>query len=111
LRDDHKRQTWEQDPWFRGVTDEDGQAGIEVEYTALDRSRGSTPPAERDFVTGQPYLVRVNQDQTPEEKLSVLMNPGVSVKGKSFTVTVIHIQQPRYVETPGPDFGGQGMEL
>jgi len=99
------------DPWSHGVTNKDGQAEIEVEITALDRSRGSKPPAERDGVTGQPYFVRVEKDQTPREELSVLMKPGVSVKGKSFTVTVIHIQQPRYVETPGPDFGGQGMEL
>jgi len=38
------------------------------------------------------------------------MKPGVSVKGKSFTVTVIQIQQPRYVKTPDPDFGGQGLK-
>jgi hypothetical protein len=53
----------------------------------------------------------VEKDRTPEEESSVLMKPGVSVKGKSFTVTVIQIQQPRYVETPGPDLGGQGIKL
>src|SRR4051794_3016147 len=46
-------------PWSHGVTDKEGQAEIEVEYTALDRSRGSKPPAERDWVTGQRYFVRV----------------------------------------------------
>jgi len=95
----HMREFWEQFPWFRSGTDKDGQAEIEVEYTGLDRSRGDKPPADGDEVTGQPYLVRVKQDQTPEEESSVLMKPGVPVKGKSFTVTVIDIQAPRYVET------------
>jgi len=99
-----------EDPWSHGVTDKDGQAEIEVEYGALDRSRGSKPPADRDWITGERYFVRVKKDQTPEEESSVLMKPGVSVKGKSFTVTVIQIQQPRYIKTPGPDFGGQGLK-
>jgi hypothetical protein len=77
----------------------------------LDRSRGDKPPAGRDEITDQPYLVWVKKEQTPEEESSVLMKPGESVKGKSFTVTVIDIQAPRYVETPGPDFGGQGIKL
>jgi hypothetical protein len=88
-----------EDPWSHGVTDHDGQAEIEVEVTALDRSRGSKPPADRDWVTGQSYFVRVEKDRALDEESSVFMKPGVSVKGKSLTVTVIQIQQPRYVET------------
>jgi hypothetical protein len=87
------------DPWSHGVTDHDGQAEIEVEITALDRSQGSTPSPDRDCVTGQPYFVRVERDRAPDEKSSVLMKPGVSVKGKTLSVTVIEIQQPRYVDT------------
>jgi hypothetical protein len=93
------RRVWEREPWFRCATDKDGQAEIEVEYTELDRTQGSKPPAQRDYVTGRPYLVRVKKDQAPEEESSVLMKPGESVKGKSFTVTVIEIHAPRYVES------------
>ncbi len=95
----HKREFWKRQPWFRGPTDKSGLAEIEVEHTEIDRTPGDTPPAERDEVTGQPYLIRVKKDQQPEENLGVMMKPGQSVKGKSFTVTVIDIQPPRYVET------------
>jgi hypothetical protein len=98
------------DPWSHGVTNHDGQAEIEIEYTALDRSRESEPSADRDWITSWPYFVRVEKVPAPAEELNVLMLPGVTVKGKSFTVTVIRIQQPRYVETPGPDFSGQGIK-
>ncbi len=95
----YHRRVWEQQPWFRAPSDKDGQAEIEVECTALDFTQGSEPPAQRDNVTGRPYLVRVKKDQAPEEESSVLMKPGESVKGKSFTVTVTDIHAPRYVET------------
>jgi len=72
---------------------------IEIESTMLDRSSESEPPPERDEVTGLPYLVRVQKDQTPEEQASLMMKPGETVKSKSFTLTVIEIQEPRYVET------------
>jgi hypothetical protein len=93
------RETWEQQPWFRGVTDKDGKADVAVTYTELDRSKGAKPPAWRDRVTRKPFLVKVRAGELPEEELSVLMKPGESVKGKSFTVTVNEIQAPRYVET------------
>ena len=92
-------QAWEQTPWSPGVTDKDGRAEIEIKRTALDRTRGVKPPASRDTITGKPYLLRLVKGEAPEEDLSVLMKPGESVKGKSFTVTVIDIQPPRYVET------------
>jgi hypothetical protein len=90
---------WHQPPWFSDVTDKRGEADIDVKYTALDRTRGSRPPSGRDWVTGIRFLVRVKQSQQPEEELSVVMNLGASVKGKSYTVTVIDIQEPRYVRT------------
>ncbi len=95
----HKREIWEQQSWIRGITDKDGQTDIAVKYTVIDRSRGSNPPAWRDWVTDKPFLIRVKESQSPEEESSLLMKPGESMKGKSYTVTVIEIQEPRYVET------------
>ena len=95
---EHKRKVWEQRPWLRGVTNKDGEADFEVEYTEVDRSRGAKPPARRDRVTGRPFLVKVNAGEMPEEEMTVLMKPGESVKGKSFSVSVIDIQPPRYVK-------------
>ena len=96
---EERRKFWEQSPWSPGVTDKDGRAEIGIKRTALDRTWGSKPPASRDTITGKPYLVKVKTGEVPEEELSVIMKPGESVKGKSFTVTVIDIQEPRYVET------------
>jgi hypothetical protein len=94
-----RRKFWEEFPWSLGVTDKDGRAEIEIKHTKLDRTWGAKPPASRDTITGKPYLIGLAKGEAPEEELSVLMKPGESVKGKSFTATVIDIQQPRYVET------------
>jgi len=85
-------------PWFSATTGEDGRAEILVKWTMLDRSLRSNPPVWRDQVTGKSYLVRVSRDQTHEAK-SLSMNPGASVRGDVFTVHVIEIQKPRYVQT------------
>jgi hypothetical protein len=96
---EERRKFWEQAPASRSVTDEDGRAEIEIKRTVLDRTRGAKPPASRDTITGKPYLLRLAKGEAPEEELSVMMTLGESVKGMSFTVTVMDIQQPRYIET------------
>ncbi len=83
--------------WFDSSTDERGQADFGIEFTSIDRFRGSTPPPEADSVTGEPYLIRVKEGELVEEELSVVMQRGASVKGKIYTVTVIDIKEPRYV--------------
>ncbi len=93
------RDAWELRAWSSGITDENGQAVAAIEETVLDRTRGTSPPADRDAITGLPYLVRVNVGQVPEEELSVPMKFGEFVKGNFFTVTVIEIQTPTYIET------------
>jgi hypothetical protein len=95
----HMREFWDQCPWFSDVTDKDGQAAVCIKYTALDRSWCSKPPASRDWVSGRPFLVKVKQGSMPEEELSVLMKPGESLTGKVFAVTVLEVQQPKYVPT------------
>ncbi|MDY0170083.1 MAG: hypothetical protein RBS80_26300 [Thermoguttaceae bacterium] len=88
-----------QRPGFRGVTNKQGQAEIDAKFTLLDRTSGSKPPSGKDFVTGHPYLIKVKAGEVPEEETSLVMKIGASVKGKSFAVTVLDIQSPRYVET------------
>lgn len=84
--------------WHVSSTDGHGQADFDVEVISIDRTRGSKPPSWRNFVTGAPYLVRVEEGLLPEEELTVVMQPGASVKGKAYAVTVIDIQEPRYVD-------------
>jgi hypothetical protein len=83
---------------FRGITSKEGQADIDAEFTALDRTSGSKPPSKRDFVTGQPYLIKVKAGEVSEQ-MSLVMKRGASVKGTSYTVTVLDIDEPRYVQT------------
>jgi hypothetical protein len=93
-----KRNYWDRSPWFVGNTDDRGEAEIDAVYVEIDRTRGSKPPPRRDDVSGQPFLVKVKERQSPEQELSVVMKPGASVTGKSYTVTVIDIERPRYVK-------------
>jgi hypothetical protein len=105
----HHKNYWDQLPWFTGDSDEDGKTTIIVEYTALDRSHGVKPPAWRDWVTGRRFMVRAKKwrmpgdlteaNKSPEETMSLWMRPGESVTGKTLNVTVLEIQEPRYVET------------
>jgi hypothetical protein len=43
----HMREVWDGSPWFEAVTDKQGAATLNVVYTGIDRTWGSTPPAER----------------------------------------------------------------
>jgi hypothetical protein len=97
--DKYKRDVYDQQPWFRGVTDKQGQTDIQARYTSLDRTSGSKPPSWKDFVTGKQHQIKVSGGESPEEELNVVMEPGASVKGKSYIVTVIGIQEPQYFET------------
>lgn len=90
-----------QRPGFQSFTNKQGQADIDAKFTSLDRTSGSKPPSGRDFVTGHPYLIKVKAGEVPEEEMSLVMTISASVKGKSFTVTVLDIQGPRYVKTKG----------
>jgi hypothetical protein len=102
---DSRKSFWDQQLWFRGATDEQGNANIVIEETEGDRSRGATPRAWRDRVTGKPFIVRVKKRQkpepgeSPEERASPVMDPGESAKGRTVTVTVLEIQGPWYVKT------------
>ena len=94
------RQEWESDlvPWLKGVTNTQGKALITITITAIDRTRGNEPPANRDTVSNCEYIIKL-QGQNVQDQMRVVMKPGASVKGKFYTVTVIDIQKPRYVET------------
>ncbi len=84
--------------WFSNVTDQHGQAGVDVQWTAIDRTIGPKPPSWRDWVTGKAYLIRLEKDQQHEES-SLVIRTGASVHGDLFTVNVLEIQRPYYVKT------------
>jgi hypothetical protein len=88
-----------QSDWLPGVTDKDGKAEIEFKVTALDRTRGSTPPPERNWILNRPGQIKVRRDQGPQEEFNLVVKPDATVKGKSYTVEIIEIQEPRYVPT------------
>lgn len=86
-------------PWHAGVTNKQGEVKVGIQYTGIDRTIGAKPPAWRDWVTGQPYVIRVRGDK-PQEEFSLVIRPNTSAKGKFFAVSVLEIERPRYV---GPD--------
>ena len=86
------------DRWHFGITDNDGQVDVGIEYIVVDRTIGSKPPSWRDRVSGIPYLVVVRRNQLYEE-FSLLMQPSISAQGEFFVVSVLKIQEPRYIRT------------
>jgi hypothetical protein len=94
----HRREFWEQSPWYSGTTGANGEARIVVENTSLDRTRGAEPPPMRDVITGEPYLIRVVPNGGREETLSVVMQQGAHADGKQYTVRVIDIGKPSYTD-------------
>jgi hypothetical protein len=93
------RREWESDfvPWREAVTDEQGEAVIRIEIGALDHTKGSEPPAKRDFVSNRQHIVKLEGPNGQEEMLLV-MKPGESVRGEHYVVRVVEIEKPVYVE-------------
>jgi hypothetical protein len=94
----HRREYWEQSPWYIAPTGANGEARVVIATTSLDRTRGAEPPPMRDVVTGEPYLVRVVPNGGPEETLSVVMQQGAQAQGEKYTVSVIEIGKPSYTD-------------
>jgi len=90
---------WESDyvPWYRGVTDAQGNAAIAVTFTALDHTKGNEPPANRDFVSNREFMVKLN-GWNGQEELVVVMKPGAVARGKHYTIVVQEIEKPKYVQ-------------
>lgn len=89
-------------PWFHGVTSAEGLCTLNLTWDLLDRNKGPTPTTDSDFVTGKPYRVKVEERRLPIEEFSVLMKPGVSATTGAYTITVVDITAPRYVDVEDP---------
>ena len=89
---------WAQFPWSIGTTDNNGRADVNLEYVRIDHTPRIIfkPPSWRDE-SEKPYLIKVAKEQIQEE-FSLVMQPGASVQGESFTVSILDIEEPRYVK-------------
>jgi hypothetical protein len=93
------REFWKSYPWTEGTTDEAGNATLTLEKLSLDGSRGSTPSADRDSITGELYLVRIGGIAEDAELPSLLMEPGKVSRGSSYSMKLVRIDSPVYVPT------------
>jgi hypothetical protein len=92
----HQREVWEQSPWHTGKTDANGVATVEVVHTAIDRSRGKEPPAERDIVSGRTYLVEI--EDADVHRLEIKKDSR-AIAG-SVEVVILNVAEPEYQPTP-----------
>ena len=90
------RRRWEGEPGLHGLTDARGIAVIELQVTALDAQRGNEPPASRDWLSGREYIIRLQNGETQETRL--VLKRGASAKTRGYTVTVVDVTKPRYVD-------------
>jgi hypothetical protein len=98
IKDEYKayyREVWGKAPWREGVTGAQGRLVITVSITALDRTRGNTPPPCRDTVSDREFIIKLS-GQNVQDEVRLVMKPGASVKGKSHTVAVVDIEKPHY---------------
>ena len=91
----HER--WESDPWYEGSTNALGKAVLNLVVHALDRTKGSEPPAFRDWVSNREYLVRL-QTKDAQDELRVVMKPGTASGGRRYTVRIEAVQKPVYLD-------------
>jgi hypothetical protein len=92
----HKREFWEQSPWFEAATEKNGETDVAVVLRAIDRTSGPEPPSWRDVVTGLPFFVRIENRGSPDETVNILMRPGATATGKFYRLTVLKIEPPKY---------------
>lgn len=95
------REAWDSQPWCVGTTNEAGDATLTLKVTMLDRTRGSTPPLERDVITGEQYQVRLETGDEERQLPGLMMEPGQIASGSGFSVSVVRIDAPEYVK-PAP---------
>jgi hypothetical protein len=96
----HARRNWEQREWFDANTDHQGSATVNIEYTALDRTRGNVPPPDtRDWVTDAPFLVAVTVDGKPPRLISIELTPGNAVADSEIILRVEAVKSPVYIPT------------
>lgn len=93
------RERWESNfvPWLEGLTNVQGKAVLESVVTALDGTKGSEPPAKRDWISNREYIVKL-QSKDAEDELLAVMKPGTISRGTRYTVKIEAIAMPRYVQ-------------
>ena len=93
------RERWESDfvPWLEGLTNAQGKAVLESVVTALDGTKGSEPPAKRDWVSNREYIVKL-QAKDAEDELLAVMKLGTISRGKRYTVRIEAIEKPHYLQ-------------
>lgn len=101
LKEDERasyRKRWKSDdiPWIEGSTDARGKAVLKLVVGELDSTRGTEPPAKRDYVSNREYIVRI-QTEDGEEELLAEMKPGAVIRGKRYTAVMEAIDKPIYV--------------
>jgi hypothetical protein len=89
---------FERFPWSQAETDENGEARIDIVYTMLDRTWGSTPPSWRDSVSNTNYVVKVHVDNKPDDINDMVITPGASQTGSMYVIHVIDVDKPTYVD-------------
>jgi hypothetical protein len=94
----HLQKWWNEKPWHSALTAKDGQGDVAVKYSSVDRTWGSNPPPSAERVVGKPYLVRITGNGGHEE-FSVIMQSDASVKGRHFSVSVLEIREPKYIDS------------
>lgn len=82
---------------YSGITNDRGDASVNITFGAIDRSLGSRPPTSRDWITNHPYIINIGEGGRREE-FHMVLKPGASTKGKRFMISVLAIHEPQYVQ-------------
>jgi hypothetical protein len=96
LRDSARKQ-WELNPWATATTSMDGKAVLIFECTALDRSRGPEPPAVRDSLTGQPYLMQIVCSGCESMNVTLVLQQNNEFTQGQYSVQIVGITSPEYI--------------
>lgn len=85
-------------PWTPSVeTDALGLARVTYGVTALDRSKGNTPPTRRYPLEGRLFRVRIQEKDGKVDELLLLMRQGETAKGLRHQVVVERVSNAVYV--------------
>lgn len=88
---------WDKLPWESAITNEYGKAAFDVESMAVDPTHGSKPPLTCDG-TGSPYFIRIKMDDGKFDVIKIQMIAGKTFSGLKYSVTVVGVDEPRYVK-------------
>ena len=97
LNPEESKQIWENAAWYESVSNTEGQVRVDIISTAIDGTRGNTPPAERD-VSGRRFLIKITPPNGSSDIAEMAMSSKTSSETETCVIQINEIGHQKYLD-------------